>query len=41
MSPDKREQQIRFPLISLLLIAVSSVPWVPLFTHSQAEVGES
>lgn len=40
MSPDKCEQQIRFQLISLLLIAVSSVPWFSLFTQSQTEVGK-
>lgn len=40
MSLDKCEQQIRFPLISLLSIAVSSVPWFSLFTESQMQVGK-
>lgn len=40
MSLGKCEQQIRFPLISLLLIAVFSVPWFSLFTESQMEVGK-
>lgn len=40
MSADTCEQQIRFPLISLLLIAVSSVPRFSLFTQSQTDVGK-
>lgn len=40
MSLDKCEQQIRFPLVSSLLIAVSSVPWFVLFTQSQTGVGK-
>lgn len=40
MGPDTCEQQIRFPLVSLLLIAVSSVPRFSLFTQSQTDVGK-